>query len=147
MVFMRAYSPPSNCFAGGMDAVLAYPNSTTYNCTSNSTTIHPNSTTSHLNSTIFHPSSIVFHPNFTTFHPNSTTFHPNSTTFLEGDEDGVKLRWRVLGLYALATLVIISFNMQKWLNIGLGLLTITMIGLFSRILYLLIEQGKVDGIE
>ena len=93
---MRAYSPASNCFAGGLDAVLAY---------------------------------------------------PNSTAMLKGDENGVKLMWLVLGLYALVTLAIIALDIQKWLNIGLGLLTIAMIALFSRILSLMIEQGKVDGLE
>ena len=83
---------PSNCFAGGIDAAMAF---------------------------------------------------PGSNKWLEGDETG--LRWLTIIMYALATLIFIAMNMEKMLNVLLGLVSLAMVGLFSIIVHMMVQDGKVDG--
>ena len=68
---------------------------------------------------------------------------PGSNEWLEGDEAG--LRWLILIMYALATLILIAIKVEKLLNVLLGLVSLAMVGLFSVIVHMMVQDGKVDG--
>ena len=68
---------------------------------------------------------------------------PGSSEWMVGDEAG--LRWLTLIMYAFATLFFITLNMEKMLNVLLGLVSLAMVGLFSIIVHMMVQDGKVDG--
>ena len=55
------------------------------------------------------------------------------------------LRWLSVVMYALVTLLFITLNVEKILNVLLGLVSLAMVGLFSVIVPMMVQDGKVDG--